>query len=107
MLFELIISNLISNSLKYGQNGVQINCQWDDQQQTLIFSDNGPGIPANYLPFIFDRFYRADDSRNTRIPGAGLGLSIVKRMVDLQQMNITVSSTEGAGTSFRLSFTGK
>lgn len=107
VLFELIISNLISNALKYGQNGVQIDCQWDDRQQALLFSDNGPGIPANYLPFIFDRFYRTDDSRNTRIPGAGLGLSIVKRMVDLQQMNITVSSTEGAGTAFRLSFTGK
>ena len=101
-LLEVVISNLFSNALKYGQTGNVISISW--QGQSLLFADQGPGIPANYLPYLFDRFSRADVSRNQAIPGAGLGLSIAKKVADLQGIRLSVSSEEGQGTTFQLEF---
>jgi signal transduction histidine kinase len=103
-LLELIIGNLISNALKYSAGGGFIGCTWDNTQQILSIQDKGPGIPEENLPYIFDRFYRIDTSRNTRIPGSGLGLSIAKKLADLQHIHLTVQSREGEGTTFYLQF---
>lgn len=100
---DIIIDNLLSNAFKYGLENGKIDCTWDDIDNTLSITDYGPGITAEQLPFLFDRFYRADDSRSTDIPGSGLGLSIVKKLADLMQINITVSSMPGK-TTFSLQF---
>lgn len=103
-LLEMVLGNLLSNALKYGQNGLKITVWWDNGTQTLCFKDDGPGIAAEQLPYIFDRFYRTDASRNTQIQGTGLGLSIVKKLADLQGITLRVKSELGAGTAFFMAF---
>ncbi len=103
-LLELIIGNLISNALKYGASGRYLGCSWDEMHRTLSIADRGPGIQEENLPYIFDRFYRTDASRSMRVPGAGLGLSLAKRLADLLHISLSVSSRVGAGTTFRLQF---
>jgi signal transduction histidine kinase len=58
----------------------------------------------SHLQHLFDRFYRADSSRNSRVEGNGLGLAIVKKMADMQQISVTVNSIVGEGTRFDLRF---
>jgi two-component system OmpR family sensor kinase len=70
----------------------------------LVIKDDGPGIEAEQLPHIFDRFYRTDVSRNAKIPGTGLGLSIAKKLADLQGIVLSVESEVGQGTTFTLYF---
>lgn len=70
----------------------------------LSFTDTGRGIPEDDLPFIFERFYRADKSRNRESGGTGIGLSIVKNIVDAHHGKITVISKEGEGTTFIILF---
>lgn len=100
---DIIIDNLLSNAIKYGQENGKIDCTWNALTKTLSITDDGPGITAEQVPFLFNRFYRADDSRSTDIPGSGLGLSIVKKLADLLQIDITVQSAPG-NTSFSLQF---
>ncbi len=103
-LLELIAGNLLSNALKYGSNNGRIVLNWDASARTLVFEDDGPGIAAEHLPHIFDRFYRTDDSRNTKIPGTGLGLSIAKKLADLQGIRLEAASEAGKGTRFLMGF---
>lgn len=103
-LLELIVGNLIDNALKYGRAHGTITCAWDASTHSLIVSDDGPGIPHEHLPYLFDRFYRTDSSRNSKVQGAGLGLSIVKKIADLLHVTILVDSSEGVGTTFSLKF---
>jgi two-component system phosphate regulon sensor histidine kinase PhoR len=63
-------------------------------------------MAPHHVPKIFNRFYRIDEARASAIEGAGLGLSIVKRMADLQKIDIAVHSVPGEGTTFRLAFRG-
>ncbi len=94
-LLSIILDNLIGNAIKYGHSGGQIDCTWQAENNSLIFRDNGPGIPAEHLPHVFDRFYRADDARSAAVPGAGLGLSIAKKLADLLGIELKVSSRAG------------
>lgn len=103
-LLEPIVSNLLSNALKYGKQGGKIDISWDAAHNTLSLADDGPGISAEHLPVIFDRFYRTDASRNTKIPGTGLGLSIAKKLASVQGISLEVESEEGRGTTFLLHF---
>jgi heavy metal sensor kinase len=105
-LLELIVGNLLSNALKYNENGGKIEIAWYQMIKSLVIKDNGPGIAAEHLPHIFDRFYRTDASRNAKIPGTGLGLSIVKKLADLQGIKLAVQSEEGHWTAFALQFLG-
>lgn len=105
-LLDIILDNLLSNALKYAQDGAYIDVTWDAADHTLSMRDYGTGIPEEHLPHLFNRFYRADDSRSTTIPGAGLGLSMAKKLADLLGIRLTVSSQVGAGTSFKLGFPG-
>jgi signal transduction histidine kinase len=101
---EIMLENLISNAVKYGHDGQQIVCSWNSEEKKISITDNGPGIPQEHLPFLFNRFYRTDASRNSQIQGNGLGLSIVRMLADLQQITISVNSEPGQGTTFTLHF---
>ena len=103
-LLGLILGNLLGNAVKYGRQGGSITCFWDSHDACLSVSDDGPGIPEAQLPKLFDRFYRTDESRNSRIQGTGLGLSIVKKLTDLLGIRLEVKSSATSGTSFLLSF---
>jgi len=101
---EIMLENLISNAIKYSNDGDRITCSWNGETNRLSVTDNGPGIPQEQIPYIFDRFYRTDDSRSSLVQGNGLGLSIVKTLANLQQITIGVSSQLSAGTTFTLQF---
>ncbi|NUO01905.1 MAG: HAMP domain-containing histidine kinase [Saprospiraceae bacterium] len=103
-LLELIVGNLLSNALKYGSTGGRIELSWNAVSKTLTFADDGPGIAPEYLPYIFDRFYRTDASRNAKIPGTGLGLSIAKKLADVQGIHLQVECETGRGTRFLMGF---
>lgn len=104
LFLELIIDNLVSNAIKYDkQNGV-IAIIWDKNLKTLAIKDNGIGISADQIPNIFNRFYRTDTSRSNAIKGNGLGLSIVKKLADLQNIKLSVKSIPNEGSTFILHF---
>ena len=100
-----IFFNLISNALKYtGKDGiVQITTERNDQLLIIKIKDTGIGISKNDLPFVFERFYRTDKSRNASTGGSGIGLTIVKALVLAHGGDITVNSEVGKGTIFTVS----
>lgn len=97
-----VIMNLVSNAIKYSSGGGQLHLSIEDQPTAaaLIVEDQGCGIPETDLPFIFERFYRADRSRNRKTGGAGIGLTIVKAIVHAHNGTISVESQEGRGSRF-------
>lgn len=103
-VLEEIIYNLLDNAVKYNREGGRADISVTDGKDdiTVTVSDTGIGIPADCIDRVFERFFRADKSHSRKIGGTGLGLSIVKHGVLLHGGNITVSSTEGAGTTFTL-----
>jgi signal transduction histidine kinase len=105
LYMELILDNLLSNAIKYGNVNGNVFVQWNNNARTLTFKDDGIGISAENLPNIFNRFYRADESRSSSVKGNGLGLSIVKKLADLQQIRLSAVSKPDEGSSFILQFT--
>ncbi|MCW1148750.1 sensor histidine kinase [Flavobacterium lacisediminis] len=105
-LLSIIISNLISNAIKYSNSNGQIELKLDKMNDKIFFSitDNGFGISQDDLDKIFNSFYRSDVSNHPEIKGTGLGLSIVKRLCDLLKLEIAVESNLNQGTKFVLSF---
>lgn len=103
-----ILINLISNALKFTHDGhISINCQLErntgkTQSIKIDVSDTGIGIPADKLNRIFESFSQADASVTRKYGGTGLGLTIVKQLVELQRGSITVNSTEEKGTTFSI-----
>lgn len=97
-----VLENLISNSIKYGKKGGTTTVSYYDLDEQIVIevSDDGPGIAEENLSRVFERFYRADKSRARKIGGSGLGLSIVKNIVEAHDQNITVRSELGVGTTF-------
>lgn len=100
---DVIIENLLGNAIKYGNHNGTIFCAWNTNTHTLAIQNDGPCISKDQLPFIFNRFYRTDQSRSAAIPGSGLGLSIVKKLAELQQIGISVES-QPDNTTFSLYF---
>ncbi len=99
---QQVLINLIDNSLKYGKNGGKTTVSiFPLLDQILIeVTDNGYGIEEKNLPRVFERFFRTDKSRSRDIGGSGLGLSIVKHILEAHQQTVNVRSTEGIGTTF-------
>ncbi|MBR1584441.1 MAG: HAMP domain-containing protein [Clostridia bacterium] len=97
-----VIYNLMENAVKYTQNGgaIKVSLQRQGRDARFTVTDNGPGIPRENLPHIFDRFYRVDTARSREKGGTGLGLSIVHQLVLLHGGAISVESEEGKGASF-------
>lgn len=100
-----VLNNLVVNSIKYGraEGTTHIEVMSMDNKTLIEIRDNGIGIEADNLPRIFERFYRVDKSRSRNMGGSGLGLSIVKHIIDAHNQNINVSSTYGKGSSFTFS----
>jgi two-component system, OmpR family, sensor histidine kinase BaeS len=99
-----VIVNLISNSLKYTPPGgrVFVNTNYNDQFVHIIVNDNGIGMSRQDLPNVFERLYRADESRTRATGGSGIGLAIAKAIVEAHKGKITVVSQEGKGTEFTI-----
>lgn len=97
-----VLINLIGNSIKYGkENGhTKIGCYNMETYILIEVADNGIGIEQKDLKHVFDRFYRADKSRSRAVDGSGLGLSIVKHIIEAHQQTINVRSEEGEGSTF-------
>lgn len=103
-LIDLAIMNLLENAVKYSTGTPEISIvldQWADEV-VLSIEDKGIGIPVHDLDHIFERFYTVDKARSRRHGGAGLGLSIVKTIIEKHGGEITVTSTEGVGSRFTI-----
>ncbi|WP_368502853.1 sensor histidine kinase (plasmid) [Alkalihalophilus sp. As8PL] len=97
---EQVFINLLENAVRYTKDGVITLCVHADEEVVLIeINDTGVGMHKDELPFIFDRFYRVEKSRNRKYGGAGLGLPIVKQLIDLHDGEIIVTSEFGKGTT--------
>lgn len=101
--FHQAFNNLITNAVQHGpETGLSIQvtlCRQDDFVAISV-TDNGPGIPEDKLPFIFDRFFRIESERPKGAGSTGLGLAIAKELVEAHQGRITVSSAKNEGTCF-------
>lgn len=125
---EQVLSNLLANAARYAPDSTvriasrmgrwdEIRCEEgvgsrsptasrgfesDSRVVSVCVADDGPGIPADALPFVFDRFYRVDASRDRATGGTGLGLAVVRQLVEAQGGCVAVRSEVGAGTEFVL-----
>ena len=98
------ISNLVSNAVKYtpDKGNIQVSVASEGGQVVVTVEDDGIGIPQDDLPYIFDKFYRVESPETEGIVGSGLGLSMVKTIVEKHQGRIWAESEVGVGTSFYL-----
>ena len=98
-----MLTNLLENALKYSPAGSRIEigarALTAGGEVELVVRDNGPGIPAEDLPHIFERFYRVEKGRSRESGGTGLGLSIVKHIVQLHGGRVWAESAPGQGTA--------
>lgn len=106
---ELIsaFSNLVSNAIRYTPEGGSINISWtllDNGCAEFAVHDSGPGIAAEHLPRLTERFYRVDRSRSRETGGTGLGLAIVKHVVTRHQAHLDIESMPGKGSIFKICF---
>ena len=98
-----VLTNLIVNSIKYGSNNGHTKVIVEDYNTEKVIIrviDNGEGIEQEHLPRLFERFYRIDKNRSRKKGGSGLGLSIVKHIIEAHQEQIFVESKIGVGTQF-------
>lgn len=103
-MFGRVIRNLVENARRHtpSDGRVLIRAERRDHRLVVEVIDNGEGIPAEALPHIFDRFYRADPSRDRSRGGAGLGLAICRRIVQAHGGTLVAESEPGHGTTFRI-----
>ena len=109
-----VVSNLLSNAMKFTPKGGDVyliiesressvdNLRLTTHDLRLKVKDTGIGIPKDKIPYIFDRFYQADDSTTREGEGTGIGLALTKELIKLMEGTIEVESEEGKGTSFRV-----
>ncbi len=100
--FQRVLDNLISNAMKFSKerDNIELHLEQKDKKVSIKIKDHGLGIPANLLPHIFDRFSKAGRTGLKGEQSTGLGLSIVKQIVESHKGTITVKSEEGKGTTF-------
>jgi two-component system, OmpR family, heavy metal sensor histidine kinase CusS len=105
-MLDMIFENILSNAIKYSPAGSSITMVVERKANTIVCSiaDQGIGIPEEKLQAVFERFYRVDESRSSNTGGFGLGLSIVKKLTDLQDIKVSLNSVAHTGTTFTLTF---
>jgi signal transduction histidine kinase len=103
---QTVISNLVENALKYSADSHYIGIFTKTTQDgvSLTVKDKGIGIPSKAVKHIFDKFYRVEETLTAHTKGHGLGLSIVKHLVEINQGEIEVNSESGKGSSFSIRF---
>ena len=102
---QQILYNLLGNAVKYSAKGGEIGIRaWHDQQYGFIqVKDNGRGISPENMQQLFQLYFRTEDSMRSQIQGTGLGLYIVKYLVETQNGRVEVTSEPGKGTAFTVS----
>ncbi|MGA0118095.1 MAG: sensor histidine kinase [Ilumatobacteraceae bacterium] len=105
LIFQAIL-NLVSNAMRHTEPDVSVfvSAQSATDVVTVTVRDTGRGIPAEHLPFLFERFYRVDSGRDSSMGGSGLGLAIVAEIMNIHGGSYGVDSNEDEGTTFWLSF---
>jgi len=106
-LVEQAVVNLIDNAVKYSPagTGVGVSAAARESEVVITIADEGRGIEPEHLPRVFERFYRTDKARSRAMGGTGLGLSIVKHVAEAQGGRVSVDSTPGRGSAFRIHLT--
>ncbi len=100
---EKVVANFVDNAIKYTNSGkIIVSLSQVDNFLVISIKDTGIGIPESHIDRIFERFYRVDKSRSRRLGGSGLGLSIVKHIIENHNGKIEVSSELGRGTEFKV-----
>lgn len=101
---QQVVVNLLDNAIKYTATGgsIRLSVSTEKGRGLVEIQDNGSGIPSECIPFVFDRFYRADKARSRESGGTGLGLSIVKAICTAHGGTVSLESQEGTGTSVRV-----
>ncbi|HEV2329048.1 MAG TPA: ATP-binding protein [Verrucomicrobiae bacterium] len=99
---EKILLNLLFNAIKFTPSGgrIDLKAEKKDDRILLIVSDTGIGIAEKSLPFVFDRFWQADNSSRRKYQGVGIGLALVKELSEMMGGGVSVTSVEGQGTTF-------
>ena len=99
-----LMTNLVGNALKFTPRGgsASVRLEADVENVRITVRDTGPGIPADELPRIFDRFYRGTNTGDARASGSGLGLAIVRSIVEMHEGEIDLASEVGRGTEFTI-----
>lgn len=99
-------TNLLTNAVKYSDPNteIKVTAKCQGHQLLVSFCDRGPGIDPSHLPRLTERFYRADDSHNSKTGGTGLGLSIVKHILTRHNAELEIESTVGKGSVFTCVF---
>lgn len=105
LIFQAVL-NLVSNAIRHTDDEVEITIVGFMKSNSIRIEvrDNGQGIPPGYLPHLFDRFFRVDQSRGAKTGGSGLGLAIVSEIMRFHRGDCGVESTEGVGSTFWLEF---
>jgi signal transduction histidine kinase len=103
---EQVLQNLVANAVRHTPRGgrIALRARPDRADVVLVVEDSGPGIPAEHLPHVFDRFYRVDPARDARSGGSGLGLSIVRAVVEQHGGRVSASNGPMGGARFELRF---
>ncbi|MDH5458684.1 MAG: ATP-binding protein, partial [Nitrospinota bacterium] len=103
-LFEQAVINLVDNAIKYSlpSTQVQVEVSVDNIELTVSVSDEGRGIEKEHFPRLFERFYRVDSDRSREMGGTGLGLAIVKHIAQVHGGSVSVDSSVGKGSIFRI-----
>ena len=101
-LIRRLVMNLLDNAVRHSPSGavVSVNLHAVESGYAIVVADQGPGIPPENQPHIFERFYRLDASRGSRDGGAGLGLALVRWVAHLHGGKVTLTTSSKAGSTF-------
>jgi len=108
-LFEQAVINLVDNAVKYSQPSTRVRVEgsMNENTVTLAVTDEGRGIEKEHIPRLFERFYRVDKDRSRQMGGTGLGLAIVKHIAQVHGGTVSVDSSIGKGSTFRIHIPAK
>jgi len=104
---RIVLKNLIENAIKYSTSEskpIEISLKQEDKNIIVQIKDNGPGIPEEHLPYLFEPFYRVDKSRSKKTGGYGLGLSLCKKIMEAHGGRIEICNNEVRGMTVQLTF---